>query len=120
MKTKIDFKNLILDILYAIAAGIIVGTAYHFFQNSNGFAPGGVGGLATITYHLVGNKISWSILMVAFNLPIFVLVSAFINKKLGAILSIYMLVQSFIPRLYEALGANPYSLANNQEDFMMI
>ena len=120
MKTKIDFKTLILDILYAIAAGIIVGTAYHFFQNSNGFAPGGVGGLATITYHLVGNKISWSILMIAFNLPIFVLVSAFINKKLGAILSIYILVQSLVPRLYEALGANPYSLANNQEDFNIV
>ena len=120
MKTKIDFKTLILDILYAIAAGIIVGTAYHFFQNSNGFAPGGVGGLATITYHLVDNKISWSILMIAFNLPIFVLVSAFINKKLGAILSIYILVQSLVPRLYEALGANPYSLANNQEDFNIV
>ena len=120
MKTKIDFKNLILDVLYAIAAGVIVGTAYHFFQNSNGFAPGGVGGLATITYHLVGNRISWSILMIAFNLPIFVLVSAFINKKLGAILSIYILVQSLIPRLYEALGANPYSLANNQEDFNIV
>lgn len=120
MKNKIDFKTLIFDILYAIAAGIIVGTAYHFFQNSNGFAPGGVGGLATITYHLVGNRISWSILMIAFNLPIFVLVSAFINKKLGAILSIYILVQSLIPRLYEALGANPYSLANNQEDFNIV
>ena len=120
MKTKIDFKNLILDILYAIAAGIIVGTAYHFFQNSNGFAPGGVGGLATITHHLLQDRVSWSILMVAFNLPIFVLVSAFINKKLGAILSIYMVVQSFIPRLYEAIGANPYCLANNQEDFNIV
>ena len=120
MKNKIDFKTLIFDILYAIAAGIIVGTAYHFFQNSNGFAPGGVGGLATITYHLAKNKISWSILMIAFNLPIFVLVSAFINKKLGAILSIYILVQSLIPRLYEALGATPYSLANNQEDFNIV
>ena len=120
MKTKIDFKTLIFDVLYAIAAGIIVGTAYHFFQNSNGFAPGGVGGLATITYHLTKNKISWSILMIAFNLPIFVLVSAFINKKLGAILSVYILVQSLIPRLYEALGANPYSLANNQEDFNIV
>ena len=120
MKTKIDFKNLILDVLYAIAAGIIVGTAYHFFQNSNGFAPGGVGGLATITHHLLQDKVSWSVLMIAFNLPIFVLVSAFINKKLGVILSIYMVVQSFIPRLYEALGANPYSLANNQEDFNIV
>ena len=112
---KIDFKNLIFDILYAIAAGTIVGTAYHFFQNSNGFAPGGVGGLATITHHLLQDKVSWSILMIAFNLPIFVLVSAFINKKLGAILSIYMVVQSFIPRLYETLGWMPYSLANNQD-----
>ena len=120
MKTKIDFKNLILDVLYAIAAGIIVGTAYHFFQNSNGFAPGGVGCLATITHHLLQDKVSWSVLMIAFNLPIFVLVSAFINKKLGVILSIYMVVQSFIPRLYEALGANPYSLANNQEDFNIV
>lgn len=120
MKTKIDFKNLMLDILYAIVAGIIVGTAYHFFQNSNGFAPGGVGGLATITHHLLKDRIDWSILMVAFNLPIFVLVSAFINKKLGAILSIYMVVQSFIPRLYEAIGALPYSLINNQDDFNIV
>ena len=109
-----------LDILYAIVAGIIVGTAYHFFQNSNGFAPGGVGGLATITHHLLKDRIDWSILMVAFNLPIFVLVSAFINKKLGAILSIYMVVQSFIPRLYEAIGALPYSLINNQDDFNIV
>ncbi|MBE6698930.1 MAG: YitT family protein [Ruminococcaceae bacterium] len=119
MKKK-DLTNLIVDLLCAITAGAIVGTAYHFFQNSNGFAPGGVGGLATITHHLLEDKISWSILMIAFNLPIFVLVSAFINKKLGAILSLYMVVQSFIPRLYEAIGVLPYSLANNQEDFNIV
>ena len=101
-------------------AGILVGTAYHFFQNSNGFAPGGVGGLATITHYLLANKVSWSILMVAFNLPIFILVSIFINKKLGAILSIYMIVQSFIPRFYDAIGAKPYCLANNQADFNIV
>ena len=118
-KTK-NAKALFFDFLYVIMAGTIVGTAYYFFQNSNGFAPGGVGGLATITYHYLGDKISWSILMVAFNLPIFVLVSAFINKKLGIMLSIYMLVQSFLPKLYEALGANPYSLSVNGEDFNII
>ena len=120
MKHKTNIKEFTFDILCAIVAGIIVGTAYHFFQNSNGFAPGGVGGLATITYHLFEDKVSWSILMVAFNLPIFVLVSAFINKKLGAILSIYMLVQSFIPRLYDLIGIKPYSLINNQEDFNIV
>ena len=120
MKQKIDVKVFLFDILYVMTAGIVVGTAYHFFQNSNGFAPGGVGGLATITYHLLGDRVSWSVLMVAFNLPIFVLVSAFINKKLGALLSIYMLVQSFIPRLYDAIGAKPYSLVNNQADFNIV
>ena len=117
---KRDFKNLLLDILCAITAGVIVGTAYHFFQNSNGFAPGGIGGLATITHHLLQDRVSWSVLMIAFNLPIFVLVSAFINKKLGVILSLYMVVQSFIPRLYELLGWMPYCLANNEEDFNIV
>ena len=120
MRRKTNIQELTFDILCAVVAGIIVGTAYHFFQNSNGFAPGGVGGLATITHHLLKNKISWSILMVAFNLPIFVLVSAFINKKLGIMLILYMLVQSFLPKLYESIGALSYCLANNGEDFNVL
>ena len=46
------------DVLFAIAAGLVVAVGYYFFQNSNGFAPGGVGGLATITYHLLGYRVS--------------------------------------------------------------
>ncbi len=120
MKKSILINEHFFDVLYAVFAGLIVGTAYHFFQNSNGFAPGGVGGLATITYHLFNNNISWSILMVAFNLPIFILVSIFVNKKLGLILIVYMVVQSFVPYFYEAIGAMPYSLINNQEDFNIV
>ncbi len=88
MKERI-LKAFVLDVLYAITAGIIVGSAYYLFQNSNRFAPGGVGGLATITHYLLSDKVSWSVLMIAFNMPIFVLVSVFIDKKLGAILSLY-------------------------------
>ncbi len=120
MTYKINLKELLKDTLCAIVAGIIVGTAYHFFQNSNGFAPGGVGGLATITHHLINGRISWSILMVAFNLPIFILVSIFINKKLGAFLSLYMLVQASMPRIYDLLGFKPYCLVNNHEDFNIV
>jgi uncharacterized membrane-anchored protein YitT (DUF2179 family) len=43
-----------------------------------------------------------------------------VNKKLGFMLSIYMFVQSFIPRLYDLLGAKPYCLANNGEDFNVV
>lgn len=120
INTGVRKKELIIDVLFAVVAGVIVGTAYHFFQNSNGFAPGGVGGLATITHHLLADKVSWSVLMVAFNLPIFLLLSAMINKKLGALLSLYMVVQSFVPYLYNAIGALPYSLQNNRADFNIV
>ena len=120
MKALKYVKTLIPDVLYAILAGIIVGSAYHFFQNSNGFAPGGVGGLATITHYLFSDWVSWSVLMLAFNVPIFILLSIFVNKKLGGILIVYMLVQSFIPRFYEWIGAVPYSALNNLEDFNIV
>jgi len=120
MKKAFKFKELLADLFFAVAAGVVVGTAYFFFQNSNGFAPGGVGGLATITYHLSGYQLDWSLLMVAFNLPIFVLVSALINKKLGLFLSIYLLTQSFLPKLYELLGAKPYCLLNYGDDYNVV
>lgn len=120
MSNKNTVKRLITDVLVAIAAGIIVGTAYYFFQNSNGFAPGGVGGLATITHHLINGKISWTALMIAFNLPIFVLVSVVIDKKLGIMLSLYIFVQSFMPKLYEAFGAMPYCLAVSGDDYNVV
>ncbi len=120
MKQSYRGKRLIFDIICAVVAGIIVGTAYHFFQNSNGFAPGGVGGLATITYHLLDGKISWSLLMVLFNMPIFILVSIIIDKKLGLMLILYMAVQSAMPEIYGILGANPYCLAVSGEDFNII
>ncbi len=122
METKINFKELIIDALYVLFAGTIVGTAYFIFQNSNGFAPGGVGGLATIVYYLIGNdnQLIWSLLMIGFNIPIFVLVSIFINKKLGIMLSIYLFVQSFISEIYILFGVQPYCLANNLDDFNIV
>jgi uncharacterized membrane-anchored protein YitT (DUF2179 family) len=120
MISKTTVKTVAFDVIYAICAGIVVGTAYHFFQNSNGFAPGGVGGLATIIHHLLADRVSWAVLMLAFNIPIFVLVSAFIDKKLGIVLSVYLITQSFIPNLYTLIGLKPYSLINNGEDFNLI
>lgn len=113
-------SRILIDILYAIFAGAVVGTAYFFFQNSNGFAPGGVGGLATITHYLLRDSVSWSLLMLAFNLPIMILVSTLIDRKLGLILILYMCVQSFVPQALQDLDATPYCLANNAEDFNIV
>lgn len=120
---KDKIKRLLVDVLTAIGAGLIVGVAYYFFQNSNGFAPGGVGGLATITYHLLqsnGIHVSWAILMILFNAPIFVLVSIFVNRRLGLLLLLYILVQSLSAELFELLQWKPYCLANNAEDFEIV
>ena len=113
-------REIIADVLYAILAGIVVGTAYHFFQNSNGFAPGGVGGLATIMHHLFADKVSWAVLMIGFNVPIFILVSIFINRRLGILLSIYLITQSLMPSLYTLVGLLPYSLQTSGDDFNVI
>ena len=120
MKKDTKVKVLITDLLFALIAGIIVGTAYYIFQNSNNFAPGGVGGLATITHYLLEGRINWSILMLAFNLPIFILLAVFVNRKLGLILVLYMAVQSSMPHFYEWIGLAPYCLQNNGEDFNVI
>ena len=120
MNTKNTLKTLMIDVLCALVAGVIVGTAYYIFQNSNGFAPGGVGGLATITHHLLGGRVNWSILMIAFNLPIFVLVSAIVDKKLGVMLSLYLCVQSFMPQFWGLFGVRAYCLANNGADFNIV
>ena len=120
MDTK-SIKTTIIDVLVAIIAGAIVSVAYFFFQNSNGFAPGGVGGLATMTYHFIGEaNISWAVLMVAFNLPIFILVTIFVNRKLGIYLIIYMLVQSFGTELFKLLDFKPYSMEHNPDDFNLV
>ena len=113
-------KEFILDVLIAIGAGLIVSIAYYFFQNSNGFAPGGVGGLATMTYYLLGYKVDWAWLMIGFNLPIFVLVTIFVNKKLGVILIIYLTVQSFATQLWALIGLPPYSAATNGADYEVV
>ncbi len=113
-------KEYSIDLLIAVLAGMIVATAFFFFQNSNGFAPGGVGGLATMTFHLIGESIPWAYLMLAFNLPLMILVAIFVDKKLGVFLIIYMLVQSFGTELYRILGAKPYSLENQGDSFELI
>lgn len=113
-------REWVADVLVAVFAGVIVGFAYYFFQNSNGFAPGGVGGLATITYHLLDYRFSWAALMLLFNIPIFICVSVFVNKRLGLILILYMLTQSMTTEVLGVLGALPYCFANNGADFEIV
>ena len=58
--------------------------------------------------------------MLAFNIPIFILVTIFVNRKLGAYLIVYMTTQSFGTELFELFGWRPYCAANNSADFEIV
>jgi uncharacterized membrane-anchored protein YitT (DUF2179 family) len=123
-KKTLTFKSVAIDLGVAIFAGMVVATAFFFFQNSNGFAPGGVGGLATMTYHFLVDAgftiLPWAFYMVVFNLPLMILVTIFVDKKLGFYLIVYMVVQSVGTMFYEWIGCKPYSFATNGEDFELM
>lgn len=131
-KKSDQVKTLVVDILVCLISAIIVSGSLYYFSNYNRFAPGGVTGFASI----LGSKIAesglgdvtlnMSILMFAFNLPIFLLVAIFCNRKTGIMLIIYLVFQAGSLLLlkylhtaidlpyYAALSADPlYSDGNN-------
>ena len=96
------------DIAVCLIAALLVSGSLYYFSNYNKFAPGGVTGFASIiSAWLVKSDIckdvtaTMSILMFAFNLPIFFLVAVYTNRKTGVILIIYLLFQSGLLMLFK-------------------
>ena len=93
-------KTILLDLATCLLAALLGSFSLFYFSNYNNFAPGGVTGLASIVgnfLHTLGvgeTTSNMSILMFAFNAPIFVLVAIFVSRKTGFILIAYMLMQS--------------------------
>ena len=106
---KTDAKTIFLDVLTCLLSAILVSGSLFFFSNYNHFAPGGVTGFASIIgsilYDLgIGDvTMNMSILMFAFNLPIFILVAIHTNKKTGVMLIVYLLFQSGLLMLFKFL-----------------
>ncbi|MBR3864256.1 MAG: YitT family protein [Clostridia bacterium] len=94
----------LFDIIYSVVAGIVVACGLYFFANSNDFAPGGITGIASFIAHFTPN-VNMAYYMLAFNIPLFVLCSIFVEKKLGIYMSIYLSVQSLTLILLEFFKA---------------
>lgn len=111
-KSKKDFlKEWAVDVLFCLMAAAVTSVAYHFFSNPNGFAPGGLTGLATMAAYLTKWNMGWFMLM--FNLPIFIAVSIFVNHKTGIMLCIYVALQSLFLLLLPKTGLPVYKTTNN-------
>lgn len=105
-------KRWAVDLATSILAGIIVSLGLHVFANSPStkFVPGGITGIAKILNLVTGGGISMGYFMLMLNIPIFILEMIFVDKRLGIILTIYALSQSFSMVLFEKFGVPQYNV----------
>ena len=62
MKRKLFFETL-KDAFFSILAGIVVALAFHIFASENGFAPGGIGGIASIISYYSGINMGYFLII---------------------------------------------------------
>lgn len=107
-----SFLKWMIDIGVSILAGLIVSLGLHMFANSptTKFVPGGITGIARILSLLFDGRISMGYFMLMLNIPLFALEAIFVDKKLGIILTIYALTQSFSLVLFEKIGLWQYKV----------
>lgn len=111
--TKISLKSLLLDIGASFLAGVIVAFGLHIFSKQNNFVPGGITGFAYILASVF--NADEGLLLTCLSIPLFVLVFIFIDKKLGLILSFYVIVQSGTITLLKNINFYQYSVVNGGE-----
>ena len=104
-------KSLFLDIGVCIVASALVAFAFHYFANHNGFAPGGVNGLAAMTGYLSGINMGYFVML--FSLPIYALVFFAVNKKTAIMLTIYTALSSLWLILMQEFGMPYYQTEYN-------
>ncbi len=107
ISTKARIKNFLTDVGVCFIAALLVSGSLYYFSNYNRFAPGGVTGFASIIGSILATAFNgdvtafMSVLMFAFNLPIFTLVAIFCNRKTGLMLIVYLLFQSGLLMLFK-------------------
>ncbi len=111
---------IVTDITICFLSALLVSSSLYYFSNYNSFAPGGVTGFASIIGSFLAEcglgevTVNMSILMFAFNLPIFLLVAIFTGRKTGVMLIVYLLFQSGLLMLFKYMHTSfalPYYAA---------
>lgn len=116
MKNESKIKETAGDLTSSIIAGAIVAFGLYCFSTYNGFVPGGITGISMILSEAladIGVYINTGYIMLAFNLPIFLLLAIFIERKLGLYLTVYLGTQSLLLILLKELKFPYYYKAEN-------
>lgn len=115
--SKLLFLSLILAFLRAISA--------HVFINPNGFAPGGVGGLAAIIHYaaerstnptvlkLAPNLFDPGIFTIVLNIPLVIAAFCLLERKFATYTTITMLLYSGFVYMLGAVGCPQYYAGDN-------
>ncbi len=112
---KLNFKELGVDYLMSLIAGLLSGFGLYYFSQHNGFVPGGISGLAFILSWFTKPEYS-GIFIFLFNIPLCILLSIFVERKHGLNLAFYVMIQSSSLVLFEKVmplifPENPYYVA---------
>lgn len=126
-KTTYAVKYMMALILFAVIRSI--GT--YIFINPNGFAPGGVPGLASIIHYIVVRssnptlqKLSTSlfdpgVITIIFNIPLMIVAFRFLNKRFAFYTMVGVLVYSALMILLGAVNCPKYD-AGNEDGLKLI
>ena len=99
------------DLGCSIIAGALVAVGLYCFSTYNGFVPGGLTGISMIISEITGLNAGYIMLM--FNLPLFLLLAIFVERKLGLYLTVYLGTQSLLLILLKDLQFPYYYKATN-------
>lgn len=70
-----------INYLMIVVGSIITAAGINIFLVPNKIAPGGVTGIATVIYHLSNGKLPVGIVMLALNIPLFIIGMKYIGKR---------------------------------------
>lgn len=81
MSSKEKVSKYLLDYFMIFVGSIITAASINIFLVPYKIAPGGASGIATVLYYISNGKFSVGIIMLALNIPLFILGMRFIGRK---------------------------------------
>ncbi len=81
MKSAVNLKKRLEDYLWIILGSAITAAAINIFLVPYKIAPGGVTGIATVIFYLIGEAIPVGTLMLILNVPLFIFGTKYIGRR---------------------------------------